>query len=651
MTAILMPWAISRETDATNAPLSGGKVFTYQANTTTPYPTWADAQQAVENPNPVILDAGGFAAIFLDPAQSYDIVVTDADGVQIVPTFHEIQVGSGAGGDLVGISTFDNYDALRNQSGAVASLAIVRGRATAGDGGQGLFWRTPGATWIDDDGSVLVNGANVYARQASLLDPIWFGLAYGGITDQSAALEACAFASAQRAIPVNIAGSVWLTSTPVLDSGASFRVVQGGKFNASGGGITITFNASNALKILGTGVFSGTIQPVINNPQAAPIRSSWFAGIDGNTIVQKWVASAGIDCALLLDSQIVDPFSFTIPDNLALDVDGGSLDLTGSGASVIEIGNVIYQGLANWLLCDIAQELSIAMPVARPEWFGGADRVAMRMATSWTSGNVVLQDGATYYMTYSADPIIDASFCRISCPTSAIIELAANAKLATTGIIILDGVEIQKEGSWPGSWLSSTVFEANRCVIPNSYSATALNLVGCSNPDRGVFPLFAGFALTFDGDVRFSSLLNAVTLGTDGTGKLKDTNGSGSITRDLVTAVTAWAASLGYNRLMPVVQTVANGGDITQFVSSWRVDNTTLAPTMNVLEPTGTYEQQEHTIFGMTRSNSFTLTASAGMTFASTGTNTRTVTVPATGLPWVRLFRVNTTWYDMSAGL
>ena len=55
-----MPWAISRETDATNLPLSGGKVYTYQAGTTTPYPTWADADQTIPNANPVILDAGGF---------------------------------------------------------------------------------------------------------------------------------------------------------------------------------------------------------------------------------------------------------------------------------------------------------------------------------------------------------------------------------------------------------------------------------------------------------------------------------------------------------------------------------------------------------------------------------------------------------------
>ncbi len=45
--------------------LPGGKVYTYAAGTTTPLATYTDSTGTVANTNPVILDAGGFAGIWL----------------------------------------------------------------------------------------------------------------------------------------------------------------------------------------------------------------------------------------------------------------------------------------------------------------------------------------------------------------------------------------------------------------------------------------------------------------------------------------------------------------------------------------------------------------------------------------------------------
>ena len=39
--------------------LAGGKIWTYQAGTTTPLGTWTDSTQVVVNANPIILDSAG----------------------------------------------------------------------------------------------------------------------------------------------------------------------------------------------------------------------------------------------------------------------------------------------------------------------------------------------------------------------------------------------------------------------------------------------------------------------------------------------------------------------------------------------------------------------------------------------------------------
>lgn len=64
--------------DNAGLPLVGGKLYTYIAGTTTPKATYADADAAVPNTNPVVLDARGEALIFW--SGSYKVVLKDALG-------------------------------------------------------------------------------------------------------------------------------------------------------------------------------------------------------------------------------------------------------------------------------------------------------------------------------------------------------------------------------------------------------------------------------------------------------------------------------------------------------------------------------------------------------------------------------------------
>ncbi len=64
-------------------PLSGGKLYSYAAGTTTPLPTYADPEGLTLNPNPIILNSRGDASIFLDSTKTYKFVLKDSNDVEI----------------------------------------------------------------------------------------------------------------------------------------------------------------------------------------------------------------------------------------------------------------------------------------------------------------------------------------------------------------------------------------------------------------------------------------------------------------------------------------------------------------------------------------------------------------------------------------
>ena len=63
-------------------PLAGGKVYTYEAGTTTPKSTYTTMAGTVANPNPVILDQNGKAKIFLSDG-SYRLQIKDSNDALI----------------------------------------------------------------------------------------------------------------------------------------------------------------------------------------------------------------------------------------------------------------------------------------------------------------------------------------------------------------------------------------------------------------------------------------------------------------------------------------------------------------------------------------------------------------------------------------
>ncbi len=61
--------------------LSGGKIWTYLAGTTTPAATWTDSTQIITNANPIILDSAGRLSneMWLQSGSTYKLILTDSN--------------------------------------------------------------------------------------------------------------------------------------------------------------------------------------------------------------------------------------------------------------------------------------------------------------------------------------------------------------------------------------------------------------------------------------------------------------------------------------------------------------------------------------------------------------------------------------------
>lgn len=69
----------------TGVPLAGGKIYTYQAGSSTPLATYSDTAGAIPNTNPIILGTDGRpqVEIWLTYGYNYKFVLTDANDVTI----------------------------------------------------------------------------------------------------------------------------------------------------------------------------------------------------------------------------------------------------------------------------------------------------------------------------------------------------------------------------------------------------------------------------------------------------------------------------------------------------------------------------------------------------------------------------------------
>lgn len=105
MSVSLMPLAVMQLFGDDGAPLSGASLYTYQSGTAIPKITYVDSSATTVNTNPIILDAGGRADVWLDGVYSMRLV--DAEGAVIWTR------------DNIGSSDQVQYASLQNQIDAI----------------------------------------------------------------------------------------------------------------------------------------------------------------------------------------------------------------------------------------------------------------------------------------------------------------------------------------------------------------------------------------------------------------------------------------------------------------------------------------------------------------------------------------------------
>ena len=168
--ARLTPFPATQVFDDSGEPLAYGKIYTYEAGTTTDKTAYTDATEDTSHTNPVILDGDGRAKIWLG-AGAYKIRIFDADDVFVDDADNIIAdfVGESVSYD---VSANTNINALYNQAkiyGDGSFTLSLLPATEAGDGfefyvknvGAGTITVDPdGSETIDDNASVDINAGD-----------------------------------------------------------------------------------------------------------------------------------------------------------------------------------------------------------------------------------------------------------------------------------------------------------------------------------------------------------------------------------------------------------------------------------------------------------------------------------------------------------
>lgn len=111
---ILSPLVKQRFFDSNGVPLTGGLLYTYQAGTSTPQVTYSN-QAGTTNTNPVVLDAYGYADVWLDPTKAYKFILQDVNG-NVLWTLDNIAPVSGGINDGTASVSFSSGILVVNQA-------------------------------------------------------------------------------------------------------------------------------------------------------------------------------------------------------------------------------------------------------------------------------------------------------------------------------------------------------------------------------------------------------------------------------------------------------------------------------------------------------------------------------------------------------
>lgn len=205
--AKLLPPAIQQWLDNNGDPLSGGKIHTYVAGTSTPLATYTDESEATPNTNPVILDSAGRASIWVSDAR-YKLVVADADDV-VIDTIDDVTATIDAAADAEDAATEAAASALAaaaSASTATTQAGIATTQATTATTQAGIA--TTQASNASTSASTATTQASNASSSASAASTSASNAATSATNANNSAIAAAASAASVLANPMTTPGDM-----------------------------------------------------------------------------------------------------------------------------------------------------------------------------------------------------------------------------------------------------------------------------------------------------------------------------------------------------------------------------------------------------------------------------------------------------------
>lgn len=511
--ATLMPFVLPRQFTLDGKPLSGGKLYFYQSGTSTPKQTFATADKSVINPNPVVLDASGFAPVYLDVG-AYRVIVFDSTGVQIEQPMDGVTAnGSGGFGDtainMFAVGTYADLRGLQTEY----DMVYVGGRSFGADGGEGWFYHDPNSQLSDDDGMILTSnaGATKYIRlNQNYIDPRFYGVVYNSAISQYTNLTHALSGSVQFGLAIEVCGNIYLNQNIVIPAKASIKATETGFFTSTAG-ITMTFTSTSNFSAVGK-TFGQTVSPIF---QADTVNEVMFSWIGGNVVDDRWTKFIGSSSVVTLNlNESVSLYypTLNIP-NTFITTNNAVISATPTTPSVsITMPKLVTNNSQVFSITSATTITSLDIgDWVKPEVFGAKgdytsnDTLAIKQAI--VSGKVLLTKGKGYRCIGSLGAITNLNMKGST--------LTFDSPLSVSSLR-LDDMIMSYGGS--GNWVTGNSLVANYSVISNVYSVSNAVINGCEYFESARGPVYDGSPSIYNAHLPL--IKDAPSLYTDSNGKI-----------------------------------------------------------------------------------------------------------------------------------
>lgn len=166
--------------------LAGGKLYTYEAGTTTLKPTYTTAAGNVANTNPVILDASGLANVWLGDG-GYKFTLNDSAD-NLIFTVDNVGGSSDTafGGEVNTLTGNTSITSVYGNSVNLCTVTLTLSLLPVADAGEGFYISVKntgsGTVTIDPNGAELIDGAatlSILANESALIisnGTTWYSL-------------------------------------------------------------------------------------------------------------------------------------------------------------------------------------------------------------------------------------------------------------------------------------------------------------------------------------------------------------------------------------------------------------------------------------------------------------------------------------------